>query len=50
VDARHLAYERLAGFGNRAEPALVAMWRSSVPHDRARALWLLARIPGRGAR
>jgi putative heme-binding domain-containing protein len=47
---RHLAYERLAGFGNRAEPALVAMWRSSVAHDRARALWLLARIPGRGGR
>lgn len=47
---RHLAYERLAADGRRAEPALVAMWRSSVPYERARALWLLARIPGRGAR
>ncbi|HKH94847.1 MAG TPA: PVC-type heme-binding CxxCH protein [Gemmatimonadaceae bacterium] len=47
---RHLAYERLAGDGPRAESALVPMWRGTVPHERARALWLLARIPGRGAR
>jgi putative membrane-bound dehydrogenase-like protein len=45
---RQLAYERLAGYGRRAERALASMWRSSVPHDRARALWLLTRIPGRG--
>ena len=50
VATRQLAYERLAGYGSRAESELAAMWRSSVPHDRARALWLLARIPGRGAR
>jgi putative membrane-bound dehydrogenase-like protein len=47
---RQLAYDKLAGYGRRAESALASMWRSGVPHDRARALWLLARIPGRGAR
>jgi putative heme-binding domain-containing protein len=47
---RQLAYEKLASYGRRAEGELAAMWRSSVPHDRARALWLLARIPGRGTR
>jgi putative membrane-bound dehydrogenase-like protein len=47
---RQLAYERLAALGPRAEGALTAMWRGTVPHDRARALWLLSRIPGRGAR
>src|SRR5687768_14258992 len=47
---RQLAYERLARYGARAEAPLAAMWRGTVPHDRARALWLLARIPGRGAR
>ena len=47
---RQLAYERLASYGPRAETPLAAMWRGTVPHDRARALWLLARIPGRGAR
>ena len=41
---------RLAAYGRRAEAPLAAMWRGTVPHDRARALWLLARIPGRGAR
>ena len=47
---RQLAYERLARFGARAEAPLAAMWRGTVPHDRARALWLLARIPRRGTR
>jgi len=47
---RQLAYEKLAGYGRRAEGVLVPMFRGTVPHDRARALWLLARITGRGAR
>jgi putative membrane-bound dehydrogenase-like protein len=46
---RQLAYERLASYGPRAEAPLAAMWRGTVPHDRARALWLLARLP-RGPR
>ena len=47
---RQLAYEKLASYGRRAESVLAAMYRGSVPHERARALWLLARIPGRGTR
>jgi putative heme-binding domain-containing protein len=36
--------------GRRAEGTLLQMYRGSNQWDRARALWLLARIPGRGAR
>ena len=46
---RYLAYERLHEMGARAEGALSAMYHGSEPWDRARALWLLARIPERGA-
>jgi putative membrane-bound dehydrogenase-like protein len=45
---RYLAYEKLHGLGRRAEPVLTQMYRSRDPGERARALWLLARIPGRG--
>ncbi|MDB4883977.1 MAG: rane-bound dehydrogenase domain protein [Gemmatimonadetes bacterium] len=47
---RYLAYERVHQLGRRAEGALVRMYRSADPRDRARALWLLARIPERGTR
>lgn len=47
---RYLAYTRLAGWGRRAEDALGRLWRSDNPRFRARALWLLAGIPGRGTR
>ena len=46
---RYLAYQRLHEMGVRAEGALGAMYRGGEPWDRARALWLLARLPGRGA-
>ncbi|MEO6527466.1 MAG: PVC-type heme-binding CxxCH protein [Gemmatimonadaceae bacterium] len=45
---RYLAYERLHQLGRRAEGVLTEMYRSAEPRDRAQALWLLARIPGRG--
>jgi putative membrane-bound dehydrogenase-like protein len=47
---RYLAYERLRGWGRGAEEALQGMWRSEDPRERARALWLLAQIEGRGNR
>ena len=47
---RYLAYQKLHALGRAAEPALAAMYGSADARDRARALWLLARIPGRGAR
>jgi putative membrane-bound dehydrogenase-like protein len=46
---RYLAYQRLHELGVRAEGALGAMYHSSDAWDRARALWLLAVIPERGA-
>ena len=47
---RYLAYQRLREMGVRAEGALLTMYRGTNPWDRARALWLLAVIPERGAR
>jgi putative membrane-bound dehydrogenase-like protein len=47
---RFLAYRRLEGWKERAEPALAKLWRSADPKMRARALWLLAELPGAGAR
>ena len=45
---RHMAWTSLHGMGAAAEPALVKLWQSDIPHERARALWLLGKIPGRG--
>jgi len=45
---RYLAYEKLHAMGRGAEAALTQMYRGTDPGERARALWLLARIPGRG--
>ena len=47
---RYLAYERLVAFGPSAEGVLARLYREGEPRDRARALWLLARLPGSGAR
>jgi putative heme-binding domain-containing protein len=47
---RYLAYEKLHAMGRDAENVLAANYRSADARERARALWLLARIPGRGAR
>jgi putative heme-binding domain-containing protein len=47
---RYLAYEKLHAAGRGAENVLAAMYRGTDARARARALWLLARIPGRGAR
>ena len=45
-DTRYLAYTKLHEAGDKAALALNALAKSAVPHDRARALWLLGRIPG----
>lgn len=44
---RYLAWKKLKSLGVPAEPALQKMWTSENPVYRARALWLLARIPGK---
>ena len=43
---RYLAYEKLHAMGRGAETVLAAMYRGTDARERARALWLLARIPG----
>jgi putative membrane-bound dehydrogenase-like protein len=45
---RYLAYQKLHALGRAAEPALAAMAGGADARDRARAIWLLARISGRG--
>jgi len=47
-ETRYLAWTALHGMGAKAEPALVKLWQSDNPRMRARALWLLGRIEGRG--
>lgn len=43
---RFMAWTKLNEWGTKAEPALRAMWRESDnPRHRARALWLLAKLP-----
>ena len=45
---RYIAWTNLHKMGAKAEPALLKMYESKVPHERARALWLLGRIEGKG--
>ena len=45
---RYIAWTNLHKMGAKAEPALLKMFDSKVPHERARALWLLGRIEGKG--
>jgi len=46
---RYVAWQALHGMGRKAEAALLALWGSDNPRYRARALWLLGKIEGRGA-
>ncbi len=48
LSVRYLAWTKLHGFGAQAEPALAKLWQSENPRYRARALWLLSKIDGRG--
>ncbi len=45
---RYLAWTALHGMGAKAEPALLKLWHDPNPRYRARALWLLGRIEGKG--
>ncbi|MEP7251674.1 MAG: PVC-type heme-binding CxxCH protein [Ginsengibacter sp.] len=44
---RYLAWKKLNSLGTQAETSLQKLWTSDNPVYRARALWLLARIPGK---
>jgi putative membrane-bound dehydrogenase-like protein len=47
---RYLAWTALHEMAEKAEPALLKLFESKDPVYRARALWLLGRIDGRGMR
>jgi putative membrane-bound dehydrogenase-like protein len=47
---RYIAWTKLHDAGAKAEPALLTLWQSDEPRQRARALWLLGRIAGKGRR
>lgn len=44
---RFLAWTQLHSLGEEAEPALLKLFESNNPIHRARALWLLGKIPGK---
>jgi len=48
LSVRYLAWTALHKMGAKAEPALLKLYGSENPRFRARALWLLGKIPGRG--
>ena len=48
LEARYLGWTALHQRGAEAEPALLQLYKSKNPRDRARALWLLTKIAGRG--
>lgn len=47
LETRWLAWQALHGLGAAAEPELKQLWADANPRFRARALHLLARIPGK---
>ena len=48
LSVRYKAWMALHNMGSDAEPALLELWRDAEPRLRARALWLLGKIEGRG--
>ena len=45
---RYLAWTALHQMQAKAEPALLGLWKDENPRMRARALWLLGKIDGKG--
>ncbi|MEP3834156.1 PVC-type heme-binding CxxCH protein [Rhodopirellula bahusiensis] len=45
---RYLAWQKLHAMGGEAESALLSLYENENPRLRARALWLLGKIEGRG--
>ena len=48
ISTRYLAWERLHGWGEKAIPVLARLYHSDSSRFRARALWLLSKLPSRG--
>ncbi len=48
LSTRYLAWEKLHGWGDRSIPVLEGLYRSGNSRFRARALWLLSKLPSKG--
>ncbi|MDQ3292783.1 MAG: PQQ-dependent sugar dehydrogenase, partial [Bacteroidota bacterium] len=48
LDTRYQAYTALQQMGRKAEKPLAKLWKTGESRQRARALWLLTKINGRG--
>ncbi len=48
LSTRYLAWRKLHAMGTDAEKALLDMYADANPRYRARALWLLTKLPGKG--
>jgi putative heme-binding domain-containing protein len=48
LSVRYLAWTKLHEMQAKAEPALLKLWSDANPRIRARALWLLGKIDGKG--
>ncbi|RDC64849.1 hypothetical protein AHMF7616_03470 [Adhaeribacter pallidiroseus] len=48
LDTRYQAYTALQQMGRKGEKALAKLWKTGESRQRARALWLLSKINGRG--
>ncbi|MBA3313647.1 MAG: NPCBM/NEW2 domain-containing protein [Planctomycetota bacterium] len=48
LEIRYLAWTALQQAGEKAEPALKMLWQGDDPRTRARAIWLLGRLDGKG--
>lgn len=47
LSVRYLAWKALNTFQDKAEKALLSLWKSDDSHQQARALWLLGNIKGK---
>lgn len=48
LSVRYMAWNALHGMGERAEGALLKLWKTGTPRMKARAFWLLAKLPNKG--
>ena len=48
LSVRYVAWTGLHKMQDKAEPALLKVWKDENPRIRARALWLLGKIDGKG--
>ncbi|MCO5238339.1 MAG: c-type cytochrome [Chitinophagaceae bacterium] len=49
LSVRYLAWEKINSLGEKAVAPLEELYKSENPRFRARALWLLSKVPGKGA-